>query len=90
LKQATEKSDIERVVELPVGKIVLREERIRCPELLFQPMLFGKNLDGIHKYMYDCIIKCDNDIKRDLFKNIILAGGSTMFEGMRDRMKKEI
>ena len=53
-------------------------------------MLFGKDLDGIHKYTHDSIIKCDNDIRRDLFKNIILAGGSTMIEGMRDRMKKEI
>ena len=35
-------------------------------------------------------MKCDNDIKKDLFKNIVLAGGSTMFEGMKDRMKKEI
>jgi actin-related protein len=35
-------------------------------------------------------MKCDNDIKKDLFKNIVLAGGSTMFEMMKDRMKKEI
>lgn len=35
-------------------------------------------------------MKCDNDIKKDLFKNIVLAGGSTMFYGMKDRMKKEI
>jgi actin len=35
-------------------------------------------------------MKCDNDIKRDLFKGIVLAGGCTMFEGMKDRMKKEI
>ena len=35
-------------------------------------------------------MKCDNDIKKDLFKNIVLAGGCTMFEGMKERMKKEI
>lgn len=35
-------------------------------------------------------MKCDNDIKKDLFKGIVLAGGSTMFWGMKDRMKKEI
>ena len=35
-------------------------------------------------------MKCDNDIKKDLFKNIVLAGGCTMFEGMQGRMKKEI
>jgi len=47
-------------------------------------------MDGIHKFTFDSIMKCENDIKKDLFKNIVLAGGSTMFEGMRDRMKKEI
>lgn len=76
---------------LPGDKpLYLKEERLRCPELLFQPSLAGKEMDGIHKYTFDSIMKCDNDIKKDLFKNIVLAGGSTMFEGMKDRMKKEI
>jgi actin-related protein len=35
-------------------------------------------------------MKCDSEIRRILFKNIVLAGGSTSFEGMRERMKKEI
>ena len=91
LKQATEHGQGERTYELPNGKpLVLREERIKCPEVLFNPVLANKDLDGIHKFTHDCIIKCDNDIKKDLFKNIILAGGCTMFEGMKDRMKKEI
>lgn len=68
----------------------MKEERIKCPELLFNPIIAGKELDGIHKYTHDCIIKCDNDIRKDLFKNIVLAGGCTMFHGMKDRMKKEI
>ena len=47
-------------------------------------------IDGIHKFTHDSIIKCDNDIRRDLFRNIVLAGGCTMFDGMQARMKKEI
>jgi len=91
LKQATEHSSIEKVYKLPGEKpLILKEERIKCSELLFQPPQFGKELDGIHKFTHDSIIKCDNDIRRDLFKNIVLAGGCTMFEGMKDRMKKEI
>jgi actin-related protein len=58
--------------------------------VLFNPVLANKESDGIHKITHDCIIKCDNDIKKDLFKNIVLAGGCTMFEGMKERMKKEI
>ena len=50
----------------------------------------NKEIDGIAKFTHDAIIKCDTDIKKDLFKNIVLAGGCTMFDGMKDRMKKEI
>lgn len=73
---------------------MIREELIRCPEMLFQPGLSGSNKngqeDGLPKHTFDSIIKCENDIKRDLFKNIVLAGGCTMFKGMQERMRKEI
>lgn len=35
-------------------------------------------------------MKCDPDIKKDLFRNIVLAGGCTMFQGIQQRMYKEI
>ena len=78
------------VYNLPKGSITLTLERIQTPELLFQPSKNDKGIDGIHKSTHDSIMKWDNDIKRDLFRGIVLAGGSTMFEGMRERMKKEI
>ena len=46
--------------------------------------------DGIQRFTNDSIMKCEADIKKNLFQNIVLAGGSTMFEGMKERMKKEI
>nr|POE69735.1 actin-41 [Quercus suber] len=36
------------------------------------------------------IMKCDVDIRKDLYGNIVLSGGSTMFLGIADRMSKEI
>ena len=90
-KQSTEHNTNYVKVNLPGEKeIILKEERIKCPELLFQPSIAGKDMDGIHKYTHDCIIKCDNDIRKELFKNIVLAGGCTGFPDMRDRMKKAI
>jgi actin len=68
----------------------VNEELIKCPELLFQPNIFNKEIEGIHKSTFDSIMKCDVDIKKDLFKNIVLAGGNTMFKKMKERMKKEI
>ena len=91
MKAAAEQTTIESYYKLPSGEqIPLSTERIKCPEFLFQPQHGSKEMDGIHKHTFDSIMKCDNDIKRDLFKGIVLAGGSTMFEGMKDRMKKEI
>jgi len=92
MKTAQESSELEKKYILPNSKeIVIKQERIQCPEMLFQPSYANKSeLDGIHKYTYDSIMKCDNDIKKELFKSIVLAGGCTMFENMKERMKKEI
>ncbi|XP_072014357.1 actin, cytoplasmic-like [Amphiura filiformis] len=66
-------------------------ERFRCPEALFQPSLVGtKYTTGIHEITYESINKCDVDLHNDLYANIIMSGGSTMFPGMADRMQKEI
>jgi actin-related protein len=93
MKAAAEQKTIERKYVLPGTnkEITLSTQLLKCPELLFQPSAHGnKDLDGIHKYTFDAIMKCDTEIRRVLFKNIVLAGGSTMFEGMRERVKKEI
>jgi actin-related protein len=65
-------------------------ERFRCPEVLFKPNLIGREFAGIHQTTYDSIMKCDVDIRKDLYGNIVLSGGTTMFEGIDARMEKEI
>ena len=44
--------------------------------------------DGIHEATYDSIMKCDVGIRKDLYANIVLSGGTTMFPGISDRMQK--
>ncbi|PHT50491.1 actin [Capsicum baccatum] len=83
--------DVEKSYELPDGQIVtIGAERFRCPEVLFQPSLIGMEAVGIHETTYNSIMKCDVDIRRDLYGNVVLSGGSTMFAGITDRMSKEI
>ena len=36
---------------------------------------------GIHETAYNSIMKCDVDIRKDLYANTVLSGGSTMFPG---------
>merc|ERR1739845_327042 len=45
---------------------------------------------GIHETGYVSIMKCDIDIRKDLFANIVMSGGTTMYAGIADRMQKEI
>lgn len=91
LKEADESHSCEKNYELPDGrKILIGYERFKCAETLFQPQLAGHELEGVHKYCYDSVMKCDVDVRRDLFTNIILSGGSTLFEGMGERMWQEI
>lgn len=68
----------------------LGNERFRCPEALFQPSHLGRESSGIHETTYNSIMKCDVDIRQDLFGHVVLSGGSTMLPGLADRMQKEL
>eukprot|EP01084_Bolivina_argentea_P231101 389812_1 len=35
-------------------------------------------------------MRCDIDLRKELFGNIVMSGGSTMFEGIVERMKLEL
>lgn len=91
LKVATESFDTERIYELPDGNIItMGSECYRCPEVLFQPSFVGKEASGIHDMTFQSIMKCDVDIRRDLYANVVLSGGSSMFQGIAQRMTKEL
>ncbi|PIN95662.1 hypothetical protein AB205_0053240 [Aquarana catesbeiana] len=55
--------------------------RFRAPELLFRPDLIGEECEGIHEVLVFAIQKSDMDLRRTLFSNIVLSGGSTLFKG---------
>ena len=71
-------------------KCVFGNCSFRAPEALFQPSLLGQEGVGIHETTYNSIMKCDLDIRKDLYGNIVMSGGTTMYPGISDRMQKEI
>lgn len=53
-------------------------------------MKLHREIQGIHELAYTSILKCEVHIRKDLYGNIILAGGSTMFPEMNQRLLKEM
>jgi actin-related protein len=70
--------------------LCIASSSFRAPEALFQPSLIGLESTGIHETTYNSIMKCDVDIRKDLYSNIVMSGGTTMYPGIADRMQKEI
>jgi len=35
-------------------------------------------------------MKCDIDVRKDLYSNIVMSGGTTMYEGIAERLNKEV
>ncbi|XP_018331394.1 actin-like [Agrilus planipennis] len=80
-----------RKLELPGGRSVnVSSEDYTCPEALFKPSLIGLESEGIHKALRTSVMKCDYDLRKELYGNIVLSGGTTKMKGFVDRLEREI
>lgn len=76
---------------MPDGKrIKIESERFKAPEVLFQPHLINVDGPGIAESVFITIQAAHIDIRPELYKHIVLSGGSTMFPGFSNRMEREI
>merc|ERR1712232_285189 len=86
-----EKSGGRHPYKLPDGtQIMLGAERFRAPEILFHPSIVGLEYPGIHELLAFSINRADLDLRMTLYSQIVLSGGSTMFEKFGDRLLNEI
>jgi len=91
LKASSESSVKEVTYTLPDGQVItIGNQTFRCPEALFQPLKLGKEYPGIHELTFQSIMKCDVDVRKELYGNIVMSGGTTMFTGIAERLNKEI
>jgi len=86
----------EKTYELPGGDVVkIAKERLRCPEALFKPDLLGKeSAKGIHNTVFESFTKVEDQKNKEdaarLTADIILSGGTTLFDGFKDRLQNEL
>jgi actin len=88
---AAKSSDINKSYELPNSQVItIGDERFRVAEVLFKPHLNGIESVGIHEMIYNSIMKCGMDIREELYANIIVSGEGSVFQGIAERLQKEI
>ena len=90
-KNDTSADTRDKYYELPDGQVItIGNELFRALETFFQPWLLGKSMSGISSLLYDSIMKCDVDLREDMYGNIILSGGVCCLPGMDKRVLKEM
>ena len=61
-----------------------------APEAFFNPQLIGREEEPLDEAIYGSVSACDIDLRKELYQNIVLSGGSTMFPGLKERLHKEL
>jgi actin len=86
-----ESFELDKQYELPDGEVItVGGGRFKCPEVLFNPRMVGMESGGVHEIMLKSIRRCDMDIRREMFGNVVLSGGTTVIPGLADRLTKEL
>ncbi|KAG7378731.1 Alpha-centractin [Phytophthora pseudosyringae] len=90
-KPTTTSGDDTSAYYLPDGTLLnIGPEKFRAPEVLFRPEIIGSEARGVHECLVQAIMKSDMDLRKTLFSQIILSGGSTLFPGFGDRLLAEV
>lgn len=82
-KESAKKIDF----KLPDGTLLkLGDERFKCGELLFSYL----SRNSVDKQIFESIMACDVDIRKQLFSNIVISGGTMMLRGIKNRLNNEL
>jgi actin-related protein 2 len=88
---ASETTALVESYTLPDGRsIKIGAERFEAPEILFDPCLVDKESAGLSELLFEAIQAADMDLRPELYKHIVLSGGSTMYPGLPTRIEQDL
>ncbi|KAJ1937615.1 Arp2/3 complex subunit, actin nucleation center, partial [Kickxella alabastrina] len=75
---------------LPDGRIIkVGSERFQAPECMFQPELIDVESPGIAELLINTVQDAPIDMRAELYRHVVLSGGSSMYAGLPSRLEKE-
>ena len=85
------KSESSNTYNLPDGNAIkIGEEKSLAPEILFNPSIIGSEHLSFQEMIVTSINKVDIDLRKNLFNNILISGGNTLFKGIQEKFHTEI
>ncbi|XP_007947955.1 actin-related protein T1-like [Orycteropus afer afer] len=91
IEQNKARKEVLKEYSLPDGNVIwMGEQRYQVPEALFQPDQLAIHTPGLSRMVTRSIMKCDAEIQQSLFAEIVLAGGTTLFPGLGERLLKDL
>jgi len=76
---------------LESGEVIyVREAQYQAPELLFQPELNGIDSIGLVEAVYEAVINSPEEFQEELWANIVLGGGNTLYPGLKERLEYDL
>ncbi|TNN60319.1 Actin-related protein 5 [Liparis tanakae] len=65
-------------------------ERLRCPELMFQPSPTGEDQMGLMETLQYVLARYTPEQQEALVSNVFLTGGNMQYPGMKQRVEREL
>lgn len=96
IKKFEENSEGNKSYALPSGQTIsVGNQQFRCPEALFDTSVVQPKAECLHSMLHRCIKQQTDtregcDIAQNLYGNIVLVGGSSLFPGLQQRLTKEM
>ncbi|BBN03542.1 actin-related protein 6 [Marchantia polymorpha subsp. ruderalis] len=70
--------------------LTLTNERFLVPEMLFHPADLGMNEAGLAECIVRAVKACHPTLHPVMYSNVLLTGGSTLFNGFKERLENEL